>query len=174
MALTSAPHSCILAVVTVVHVGRVAGAVREVQLCSVALHVVQDDGSGPPSISGGPEGLRPLSQEPQLPADHLGIGNPPEVIAHSAPVPLHVHLHSTLVGRVPTNQSDWRRTLTICWVGGGGGGGGGGGNGKKTTFRMTGDDDTWTTREGIPSSSFSYSKQQPNMYLNLQEYPNIS
>ena len=117
--LTSAPDPGVLGVVAVVHIGRVALAVGQVEFRSIALHVVQYDWSRSPSEQRGPHRHSPLPQEPQLPAHHLGVGCPPEVVAHGTPLPLHVHLHATLVGGVSADQSDWRSTLLECYVVGG-------------------------------------------------------
>ena len=116
--LTSAPDTSVLAVVAVVHVRRIALAVCQVQFRSVALHIVQYDRSRSPSKLRGPEGHRPLPQESQLPAHHLGIRRPPEVVADGTPLSLHVHLYTPLVGGVTTDQSDWRSALSECYAGG--------------------------------------------------------
>ena len=43
--------------------------------------------------------------EAQLPADHLGVGLGPVVVAHGAPVPLVVDLQPALPGAVSGHQA---------------------------------------------------------------------
>ena len=102
-------HSCIFAMITVVYSNTEMGAVSQVCLSPIAGYIVIVDWTTA-CTKVGFSTCRCGSAVVELPADDIGISDVPTVITHSAPCAIVVHLHTSLIFRGTSHQSD----CSIC------------------------------------------------------------
>ena len=104
-----APHSSIFTMITVVDSNPVMCTVSQACLSPIADHIIIVDWTTTCTKVSFSQ-CRYGSAVIELLADHIGIGDVPTVITHSAPCVVMVHLHTSLAVEGTSHQSD----CSIC------------------------------------------------------------
>ena len=101
----TAHHPCIFTVSTVLNSNTRMEAIRQVCLSSIAGHIVIVDWTTA-FTKVGQSWCRCGSTVAKLPTDYASISDVPEIIAHSTPLTVVVHLNTSLVDSATPNNTD--------------------------------------------------------------------